>query len=122
MDALDSGVGTYEEAAIILEEMFVAKRNEIYQRYCLSVTSQKPEESVEQYRLTLESLAGQCTFTDQNASQFKETCLIDSFVRGISSNEIRQRLLEPDVNMNSWKQVYDKAKTLEMSQKSLRNR
>ena len=85
---------TYTEAEAILEQLYVKKPNDIFARHLLRMAKQKPNQSLEDFRCTLMKLAKDCDFKDVTAMQYKDDMVRDSFINGITSSDIRQRLLE----------------------------
>ena len=85
---------TYNEAEALLEKLYVKKPNAIFARHVLQREKQKPNQTLEDFRCTLLKLAKDCEFRDVTAMQYKDDMVRDSFINGIASPEIRQRLLE----------------------------
>ncbi|XP_063694643.1 uncharacterized protein LOC134826257 [Bolinopsis microptera] len=89
-----SGLTKYTEASAVLQALFVKTKNPNYARHCLAMRTQKEGESIELYLLALEKLAKECDFKDVTAAAHQEECIITAFISGLSSHQIRQRLLE----------------------------
>ena len=87
---------TYGDIVKTLKELFVKKKNNVYARHLLVSRRQGPGESVTEYLQTLKRLAKDCTFTDVSASAYRDELTRDSFINGLASPSIRQRLLEKD--------------------------
>ena len=85
---------TYAEAEEVLEKLYVKKPNEIFARYLLRTAKQEPSQTLSDFQCTLLKLAKDCEFKAVTAAQYKDDLVRDSFINGISSAEIRQRLLE----------------------------
>ena len=85
---------TYQEAETTLEQLYVKKPNDIFARHLLRIEKQKPNQTLEDFRCNLVKLAKDCDFKDVTAMQYREDMIRDSFINGISSADIRQRLLE----------------------------
>ena len=85
---------TFDEAEKLLDQLYVKKPNDIFARHLLMMEKQKPGQSLEDFRCTLLKLAKDCEFRDTTAIQYKDDMVRDSFINGIISSEIRQRLLE----------------------------
>ena len=85
---------TYTEAEEVLEKLYVKTPNDIFARHLLRTAKQKINQSLEDFRCTLLRLAKDCQFKAVTAMQYKEEMVRDSFIDGIASSEIRQRLLE----------------------------
>ena len=101
---------TFAEAETILEQLFVKQPNDIFARHVLRMAKQKPNQSLEDFRCTLVKLAKDCDFHDVSALQYKDDMIRDSFISGILSGDIRQRLLEHKTL--TMKQAFDQAVTL----------
>ena len=89
-----SGLTKYTEASALLQALFVKTKNPNYARHCLAMRTQKEGESIELYLLALEKLAKECDFKDVTAAAHQEECIRTAFISGLSSHQIRQRLLE----------------------------
>ena len=77
-----------------LQTLFVKAKNENYARHCLVSRVQKSEESVEQYLIALSNMAKDCDFKAVSAQGHMDEFVRTSFISGLKSNPIRQRLLE----------------------------
>ena len=102
---------TYAEAEATLDQLYVKRPNEIFARHLLQVAKQKPNQTLEDFRCTLVKLAKDCDFKDVTAAQYKDDLIRDSFINGILSSEIRQRLLEHKTL--TMKQAFDQAVTMD---------
>ena len=102
---------TYAEAEATLEQLYVKQPNDIFARHVLQIAKQKPNQTLEDFRCTLVKLAKDCDFKDVTAAQYKDDMIRDSFINGISSSEIRQRLLEHKTL--TMKQAFDQAVTMD---------
>ena len=74
-------------------------KNETFQRFLLAIRKQGQNETVDQYKQALEIQAKNCTFSALSVGKHQEECLRDAFVRGIRNDDMRQKLLENDVNL-----------------------
>ncbi|XP_066907466.1 uncharacterized protein [Halyomorpha halys] len=72
-------------------------------------------ESLDQFVQNLNLLAKECEFKAATASQHKDEYVRDAFINGLSSNSIRQRLLENKTL--TLKEALNQAQTLEMAHK-----
>ena len=106
------GLTSYDTAMTKLESIFVKKKNETFSRYCLLTYKQKDVQTIAQFKLHLESLATECEFKDVNAELYKQETMRTAFISGISSNVIRQRLLE---ETKDWDKTVELAVTLEQA-------
>ena len=84
----------YSDAITLLKSLFVKEKNENFARHCLAYRTQKDGESIEQYILTLETLAKECNFKKVEAIEHQEQCIRTAFIGGLKNCQIRQRLLE----------------------------
>ena len=91
---LTSEETTYESTITALQNLFVKPRNEIYARHMLATAKQDAGESVDEFILRINKLSQNCDFTAVSAQEYKDDMKRDSFINGLSSNFIRQRLLE----------------------------
>jgi len=64
----------------------------------------------------LKRLSLDCDFRDVTAQLHKEEAIRDAFIGGLTSNEIRQRLLEDDTL--TLETAFTKARSLEIAQKN----
>jgi len=60
----------------------------------LATRGQRPDECLAEFLQALNVLAKDCVFKDVTAAQSKEEFISDTFINGLSSSSIRQRLLE----------------------------
>ena len=101
---------TFDQAINTLTQIYVKPVNEIYARYKLNSRKQTESEGLDTYIQDLHRLSKDCNFKDVTAEQHRQGYVRDSFVSGIRSKEIRQKLLE-DTSL-SMEQVFDRARTL----------
>ena len=85
---------TYDEAIKTLKAVFVKPTSEVFARHQLATRKQQGSESVDQYVLAVKLMAKDCVFKAVTAEQYAEEAVRDSFISGLSSSVIRQRLLE----------------------------
>ena len=101
----------------ILEEIFEKPKNSVFCRHLLATRRQQTDDSVDQYLQSLKRLAKDCDFQAVTATQARDEYIRDAFINGLTSNYIRQRLLEnKTLDLNT---AYDQALTLEMAQRLL---
>ena len=101
----------------VREEIFVKPKYSVFCRHLLVTRRQQTDESVDQYLQFLKRLAKDCDFQAVTATQARDEYIRDAFINGITSNHIRQRLLEnKTLDLNT---AYDQSLTLEMAQKQL---
>ena len=111
-----SSTATYEDAIAKLEEMFIKPKNEIYVRHCLLSRQQQDGETIDQYMHALDVLSKECEFKDIAANAYRNEYVRDTFIRGVKSADIRQRLLENDTSDRE--ATFNKARTLELAYKN----
>jgi len=85
---------TYKEAIDKLEITYVKPKNEIFARFLLSTRKQNTNESIDSFVLSLEELAKECNYQAVPAEVNRDENIRDSFITGLSSAIIRERLLE----------------------------
>ena len=85
---------TFSEAEVTLEKLYVKQPNDIFARYLLRMAKQRPDQTLADFKCTLDRLAKDCDFKNVTAAQYRDDLVRDSFITGIISAEIRQRLLE----------------------------
>ena len=107
----------YSTAMNVLEEIFVKPKSSVFCRYLLATRRQPTDESVDQYLQSLKRLAKDCDFQAVTATQARDEYIRDAFINGITSNHIRQRLLE-NKTLDLYT-AYDQALPLEMAQRLL---
>ena len=105
----------YAAAIAVLDNIFIKEKNESYARHLLLSRTQKPDESIDQYMIALQTLAKECKFEDVTAAQHREQSIRTAFIGGVASNQIRQRLLEDTKNLND---TLNSALTLEQALKN----
>ena len=106
---------TYDGAINVLKALYVKPKNVIYNRHKVATRTQSEGENVDQFMQNLEQLSKHCEFTAVTAEQYRKEYIRDAFINGLSSNHIRQRLLEN--NNLTLEDAYQKARTLELAQK-----
>ena len=104
---------TYDDAITALENLFVKPKNEIYARHKLATAFESDSETVDEIVLRINKLCQECNFTAVNAHQYRDDMKRDFFISGISSNFIRERLLE--AGTLNFTAAYEKARTLELA-------
>jgi hypothetical protein len=89
-----SDVKSYEAAIKTLENIYVKPKNTIFSRHQLYSRKQFSSESVSQYVMSCRLLARECQFKNISVPEHNDLCVLDTFISGLTSNNIRQRLLE----------------------------
>ena len=85
---------TYDEAISKLNELYINPSNEIFACHKLATRKQNPGESIDEFLQSLCNLAKDCNFKAVKAESYCEESIRAAFISGLSSNLIRQRLLE----------------------------
>lgn len=105
---------TYENAIQILNEVYMKPKSEIFARHLLATRKQLVTESIDQYVQSLKLLSKDCNFRDVTSEENKNEYIRDSFINGLLSPIIRQRLLEN--KSLELQEAINKARTIEMAQ------
>ena len=109
-----SDCDTYEEAIAILEKLYIKQKNEIFSRHQLATRRQNPQESLDEFLQDLHKLSKQCNLKAVTAEEYRRELVRDTFISGIQSSNIRQRLLENQtLTLN---EAFEKAKALDFAQ------
>ena len=110
---------TFPLAIKALNDIYDKKKNILYSRHLLSTTRQQPNQSLDDYLISLKHISRDCGFKPLTALEHCEDSILNAFVSGISSNFIRQRLLENDTLTLS--AAFNQARTLEVAQRNAEN-
>ena len=94
----------------------VQTTNEILARHLLSTRRQKTGEIFTELLQELRKLSKDCNLKNVIAKQYREELVRDSFINGIASPLIRQRLLEN--TRLDLKTAFDQANSLDLAQKN----
>ena len=108
--------GTYEDAIKSLDGLFIKTPNEVFARYLLATTKQRPGQSMDEYLQELKRLSKDCNFTDVDKVKHRDGFIRDAFISGIQSHSIRQRLLEESTL--TMDKAFQKARALDIAQKN----
>merc|ERR1712227_890162 len=84
----------YYSAINILERLYTKPNSIIYNRHQLASRRQRKDESVYQYMQRLETLSNTCEFKAVSGEIYRQEYLRDSFINGLESTQIRDKLLE----------------------------
>ena len=79
----------------------------------LATAKQDAGESVDEFILRINKLSQNCDFTAVSAQEYKDHMKRDSFINGLSSNFIRQRLLEN--RTLTFTEAHEKARSIELA-------
>ena len=105
-----------EETTLVitaLQNLFVKPKNEIYARHMLATAKQDTGELVDEFILRINKLSQNCDFTSVSAQEYKDDMKRDSFISGLSSNFIRQQLLENRTLI--FTEAHEKARSIELA-------
>ena len=102
----------YDDAMAALEKLFVKPENQLYVRHRFMTAHQDGYESTDQFALRINKLSQDCRFVPVSAQQYKDEMKRDSFIGGIFSNFIKERLLE--YKMLTFDEACEKARALEL--------
>ena len=106
---------TYSDAIATLKDIYVKQKSDIFSRHLLQTRKQKQGETLDQYLQALKILVKDCKFEAVTASKYKDESIRDSFINGLQSNYIRQRLFElKDLDLQT---AVNQARALEMAHK-----
>ena len=105
---------TYDAAVAILKSLFIKPSNEVYARHILATRRQQSGESLDEYLQVLRNLSKECNFRAVSANQYRDEYVRDSFISGLASATIRQRLLEN--NSLELQEMVNQARALETAQ------
>ena len=104
----------YQQAITILRRAYVKPKNKIMARHLLSTRLQQPGESLEEFLKQLRQLAKDCNFEAVDAKTYEEQMIRDAFIKGLESNNMRQRILEQeDITLQ---RAFDLARSLNQAQ------
>ena len=106
---------TYEDAVAALEALYVPTKSEIYARHVLTTYRQENGQTIDQYVQKLRELVGDCNYTAATAEVRQDEAIRDSFITGLLSSHIRERLLEHQTL--SLVQALNMARALETAQR-----
>ena len=107
---------SFDDAIQVLRNLYVKPKNEIFSRHVLATRRQQPHESLDDFIRELKRLSSDCNFTSVSAEKHKEEAIRDSFISGLLSHQIRQRLLENKTL--GLDEAFSQARTLELAIKN----
>ena len=88
---------TYDDTVYVLKSVYMKSINEFFARHLLSICKQQPGESLDEFLQALKTLSKDCNFKPARVEQHKNEYIFDSFISGLQSKSIRQRLLENNI-------------------------
>ena len=97
-----------------LKSIYIKSPNIIFARHLLATRKQKPGESLPEFLQALHALSKDCSFTDVTAEVYCCELVRDAFINGLTSQHIRQRLLEN--NELTVDRAFEIARSLHMAQ------
>lgn len=97
-----------------LDSIYNPQKSVIYTRHLLTTCKQELSEPIDAYFQRLKALARDCQFEAVDKPTHENEAIRDAFVAGISSANIRQRLLECE-NDTKLDQIYTLARSLEVA-------
>ena len=103
----------YDDAMAALEKLFVKPENQLYVRHRFMTAHQDDWESIDQFAMRIDEMSQDCRFVPVSAQQYKDEMKRDSFIGGIFSNFIKERLLE--YKTLTFNEAYEKAKALQLA-------
>ena len=106
----------YDAAVETLTQLYIKTPNEIFARHLLATRIQKPGETLTEFLQELRKLSKDCNIKNVTAEQYREALVRDSFINGIASPLIRQRLDLENTRLHL-KTAFDQANSLDLEQK-----
>ena len=111
-----SECGSYDCALSTLQTLYVKPTNEVFARHSLATRRQQPGETLDEYFRALKMMSKECNFKAVTATQHCEEYIRDSFINGLQSPMIRQRLLEnKTLDLTT---MFDQARALDSAQRN----
>ena len=107
---------SYDDVSERLSKMYVKAPNKIFGQYELTTQKQKSGESLDECLEEIKKLCKHCDFEAVTAEVYCSEMIRDSFINGLCSNYICQRLLENA--KSTLDEAYEKARTLHIAQKN----
>ena len=96
--------------------LYIKPTNELYARHILATRCQQSAETLDEYRQVLKTLSKDCNYQNVSSIEYREESVRDTFISGLTSGLIRQRLLEN--NTLDLKTMFDLARSLESAARS----
>ena len=96
--------------------LFVKPTNEIFARQLLATRCQHTGETLDEYLQALKTLSKDCNFKSVTAALHREESIRNSFISGLQSSLIRQRLLEKKTF--DLAAIFDQARSLDLAQQN----
>ena len=99
----------------MLKTLYIKTPNEIFAHHKLATRKQQIGKTLDQYLQGLNLLSKDCNFRQISAIQHCEEAIRHTFISGLLSGSIRQRLLE---NKTYLQAAFDQARALDTAQKT----
>ncbi len=87
---------SYTESIRFLKAQYLRNENEVHARHLLRCRRQAPGESHGQFLRALLELSRACNCRQTTANQFRDIIVLDAYITGTRSQEVRQKLLQQD--------------------------
>ena len=84
----------YDSAVKTLESLYIIPKNEIFARHLSATQRQQASQSLDEFLNVLKLLSQDCNFKAVSAENYLKEMIRDTFINGLLSQHIRQRLLE----------------------------
>ena len=98
-----------------LERLYMKMPNKMFARHDLATRKQKTSELIDEFLEEQKKFSKHCNFSTDTAEVYRSEMIRNSFINSISSNYIRQRLLEnAELSLD---RAYDIARTIYTAQK-----
>lgn len=105
----------YDDAILLLDSAFIKPTSVVYNRHKLITFKQEPSQSIDAFKQELQRLSKHCNFQQVTAEEYRQQYVRDAFINGISSVNIRQRLLE-NIGELTLDDAFAQARALEQAQ------
>ena len=107
---------TYPDAIKALQEIYDKPKNVMYSRHLLYSTHQQSNQTLDDFLCVLKNISKDCGYKAVSAEDHRNESILSAFVSGLSSNFIRQRLLESDkLTLDT---AFTQARTLDLAQRN----
>lgn len=107
---------SFDSAIQTLSDLYDKSPNVIFARHLLATRRQQSSESLDAFLQDLRRIAKTCGFKAVTAAEYKEELIRDSFINGLTSPLIRQRLLEN--HSLTLQEAFDKASAMDLAQRN----
>ncbi|XP_042210340.1 uncharacterized protein LOC121858194 [Homarus americanus] len=105
---------TYDAAILVLQDLYIKPKNEVFSRHLLATRRQHSGESLDEYLQELRRVSKDCNFKVVTATANRDEYIRDAFINGLLSSMIRQRLLESKTL--DLATAFDQARALDLAQ------